>query len=76
MFYGREEDIADLMSLWMDRYAADFPGDLKTAWDTRFKKHPRLILVLCGSVSTWIRENILNNTGFVGRASQNCLLGE
>ena len=61
---------------WMGQYAADFPGDLKTAWDTRFKKHPRLILVLCGSVSTWIRENILNNTGFVGRASQNCLLRE
>ena len=61
---------------WMGQYAPDFPGDLKTAWDTRFKKHPRLILVLCGSVSTWIRENILNNTGFVGRASQNCLLRE
>lgn len=61
---------------WMGQYAADFPGDLKTAWDTRFKKHPKLILVLCGSVSTWIRENILNNTGFVGRASQNCLLRE
>lgn len=61
---------------WMGQYAADFPGDLKTAWDTRFKKHPRLILVLCGSVSTWISENILNNTGFVGRASLNCLLRE
>ena len=45
---------------WMGQYAPDFPGDLKTAWDTRFKKHPRLILVLCGSVSTWICEKILN----------------
>ena len=61
---------------WIGRYAPDFPGELKTAWDTRFKKHPRLIFVLCGSVSTWIRENILNNTAFVGRASENCLLKE
>ena len=61
---------------WMGQYAPDFPGELKTAWDTRFKKHPRLILVLCGSVSTWIRENILNNTAFAGRASENCLLKE
>ena len=61
---------------WMGQYAPDFPGDLKTAWDVLFKKHPRLILVLCGSVSTWIKENILNNTAFVGRASENCLLRE
>ena len=27
------------------------------------------VVVLCGSVSSWIEENILNNTGFVGRCS-------
>lgn len=61
---------------WMGMFDPDFAGDLKTAWDTCFKKHPSLILVLCGSVSTWIEKNILNNTGFVGRASQNITLGD
>ena len=61
---------------WMGQFDHDFAGILKTAWDTKFKKHNALVFVLCGSVSTWISENILNNTGFVGRASQNITLGE
>ncbi len=61
---------------WMGMFDPDFAGILKTAWDKSFKKHPSLIMVLCGSVSTWIEKNILNNTGFVGRASQNITLGE
>ena len=54
---------------WMSIGDRDFAGHLKTAWDDRFSKHPRLILVLCGSVSSWIEENILNSTGFVGRCT-------
>lgn len=61
---------------WMGMYDPDFPGYLKSAWDSFFKKHDRLIMVLCGSVSTWITENILNNTAFVGRRSCDILLGE
>lgn len=61
---------------WMGRYASGFPGDLKIAWDNLFKRHEKLIVVLCGSVSTWISANILNNTGFVGRASLNMTLKE
>ena len=61
---------------WMGGKDPDFPGQLKTAWDRRFKRHRRLILVVCGSVSTWIEENILNNTGFVGRSSLNLDLRE
>jgi hypothetical protein len=47
----------------------DFPGHVKSAWDSRFSKHPKLILVLCGSVSSWIQDNIFNSTGFAGRPS-------
>lgn len=61
---------------WMGRHDGGFPGDLKIAWDNLFRKHPRLILVLCGSVSAWISENILNNTGFVGRISRDVVLRE
>lgn len=54
---------------WLSIGDRDFAGHLKTAWDERFSKHRGLILVLCGSVSSWIEENILNSTGFVGRCS-------
>lgn len=61
---------------WMGSKDPNFLGKLKNAWDLEFKQNPRLILILCGSVSTWIEENILNNTGFLGRISLNLTLGE
>ena len=61
---------------WMGEKSPDFPGDLKVAWDNKFKRHDKLILVLCGSVSAWIKKNILGNTGFTGRFSRNYVLPE
>lgn len=46
-----------------------FLGKLKNAWDKHFKKNPKLMLILCGSTSSWIEENILSSTGFLGRVS-------
>lgn len=54
---------------WMGGQDKDFPGKLKGVWDTQFKKNPELKLILCGSVSSWIQENILQSKGFVGRVS-------
>ena len=61
---------------WMARYDPNFAGVLKTVWDTKLKKHSRLVFVVCGSVSTWIGENILENSAFAGRLSLNIALGE
>lgn len=61
---------------WMGRYDPDFPGYLKSAWDKRFKRHDKLVFIVCGSVSSWISENILNSTGFVGRNSLDLVVGE
>ena len=61
---------------WMAGYFPDFPGYFKEAWDKTLRKHPNLIFVLCGSVSAWIVENILNSTGFVGRDSLDLELKE
>ena len=61
---------------WMGKYDPDFAGELKYAWDNRFKKHDRLMMVLCGSVSTWITRNILQSRGFVGRPSLNLAVDE
>ena len=42
---------------------------LKTCWDTLFKKHPSLVFVVCGSVSSWIEKNIINSKDFWARLS-------
>jgi len=54
---------------WMGSLDPTFLGKLKNAWDKQFKKNPKLMLVLCGSVSSWIEKNIISNTLFLGRPS-------
>ena len=60
----------------MAAYDEDFSGYLKTVWDTAFKRHDRLVMVICGSVSSWIARNILDSTGFVGRRALDMVVGE
>lgn len=54
---------------WMGSLDPTFLGKLKNAWDLQFKKNPKLMLVLCGSVSSWIEKNIVSSTLFLGRPS-------
>lgn len=61
---------------WMGSKDPDFLGKLKTVWDEQFKKNPKLILILCGSISSWIEENIISSTGFMGRISLTLTLEE
>lgn len=72
---GRVIILLDEIS-WMGSLDPDFLGKLKNAWDLEFKKNPKLILVLCGSVSAWIEKNILNSSGFLGRISLSLTLEE
>lgn len=61
---------------WMGKFDPTFTAELKFAWDNRFSKKSRLIVVLCGSVSSWINEKILKSKGFVGRPSLNLIIPE
>ncbi|MCB1118731.1 MAG: AAA family ATPase [Chlamydiia bacterium] len=61
---------------WMGTKDSAFFGKLKTAWDTFFKKNPKLILILSGSVTGWIEKNILKSTGFFGRITTDLKLEE
>ena len=61
---------------WMGHYDLHFPDVLKIAWDTMLKRHDRLVLVICGSVSTWIKDNIIDNGAYVGRRSGDFIVGE
>lgn len=49
---------------WMGAKDPTFIPKLKAWWDKQTK---HLLLVFCGSVSTWIEENILKSTAFFGR---------
>lgn len=49
---------------WMGSKDATFIPKLKTWWDDQ---HIRVLFFMCGSVSTWIEENILKSTAFFGR---------
>lgn len=54
---------------WMGSKDPTFTPKLKNWWDLHLQKHPSIIFVLCGSISTWIDKNIINSTAFFGRVS-------
>lgn len=72
---GRILVILDEIS-WIGMNDPTFLGKLKTVWDIDLKKNSELILMLTGSVSSWIEKNILSSTGFVGRISLDMTLDE
>ena len=72
---GRTVVLLDEIS-WMAHYDPMFAGILKGVWDDRLKKHPGLVLVLCGSVSSWIKDNILDDGSFYGRRSLDIVVPE
>lgn len=54
---------------WLGSLDPTFLGKLKTVWDTHFCTNPKLVLLLTGSMSLWLEDNLLRSTGFVGRIS-------
>jgi hypothetical protein len=61
---------------WMAMDDPTFLPKLKNAWDEIFSQNPQLVLILCGSISTWIEQNILSSTGFFGRVASEISLEE
>lgn len=54
---------------WMGAHDHTFIPKLKVWWDLTLQKFPKLYLIFCGSVSTWLEENIIKSTAFFGRIS-------
>lgn len=72
---GRVLIVLDEIS-WMGSKDSDFLGKLKNAWDLHFSNNSQLIIILCGSISSWIEKNILSSTGYLGRVSWDLHLEE
>ena len=61
---------------WMGYYDPMFANTVRIAWENYWKAHDRLIVVLCGSVSSWIKENLIDNSSYMGRRSLDLVVGE
>lgn len=61
---------------WFAHYDKTFADTVKVCWDNYWKRHDKLIVVLCGSVSSWIKDNITDNASFLGRRSQDLVVRE
>ena len=48
---------------WMDTARSDFKSALDHFWNTWGSAQPDLLLIVCGSATSWIIEEILNSTG-------------
>ena len=61
---------------WLGHYEATFADMVKVAWDEYWSKHDRLVVVVCGSVSGWIKEHFVDNGAFFGRRSLDLVVKE
>ena len=61
---------------WMGYYDPMFANMVRIAWENYWKSHDRLVLVLCGSVSSWIKEHFIDNASYMGRRSLDLVVGE
>lgn len=61
---------------WMGSKDPTFIPKLKVWWDLELQQFSKLTLIFCGSVSSWIDDNILNSTAFFGRVSLQIALEE
>lgn len=61
---------------WLAHFDDRFAAVLKISWDNMLKDHSRLVLVVCGSVSTWIKEKIVDSKAFYGRRSMDIVVPE
>lgn len=73
--HGRYVIVLDEIT-WMGFLDPSFLGKLEVVWEKYFSKNSELILILCGSVSQWIEENILSSTGYFGRIALEITLDE
>ena len=72
---GRKVVLLDEVS-WMGCRDRAFAAKLKVAWDNLLHERADLIVFVCGSVSTWIKKNILSSKGFVGRIALDTVVQE
>ncbi|MBI2343670.1 MAG: ATP-binding protein [Deltaproteobacteria bacterium] len=59
---------------WMAAGRSRLIAYIKFYWDKHWKHHPHLILILCGSVASWMVKNVVRSKALYGRISENMLI--
>lgn len=48
---------------WLDTLKSDFKGAFDFFWNTYASRQDNLVLIVCGSATSWIMNNLLNSNG-------------
>ncbi len=59
---------------WMAASRSRLIGYLKFYWDNKWQDHPHLMVILCGSVASWMVKNVVRSKALYGRISENILV--
>jgi len=61
---------------WLATKSPSFMSSFFYLWENKFATKKNFMVILSGSLSSWIEENIIMNKGFVGRISLDIVLRE
>lgn len=61
---------------WMAAGRSKLISYIKFYWDKKWKQHPHLLFILCGSVASWMVKNVVRSKALYGRVSHNFLVKE
>lgn len=59
---------------WMAAGRTRLVSLIKYYWDQKWKNHPHLLFILCGSVASWMVKNVVRSKALYGRISENILV--
>jgi uncharacterized protein len=61
---------------WLAQYNDELISDLKYVWDNRFRHNPNLIMVLCGSSPSFMRNQVIHSKALYNRSIYEIHLSE
>lgn len=59
---------------WMAAGRSQLISYIKFYWDKYWKYHPHLMVILCGSIASWMVKNVVRSKALYGRVSRTLLL--
>lgn len=61
---------------WLAEYKDELISDLKYVWDNKFRHNPQLLLVLCGSSPSFMRNQVIHSKALYNRSMNEIHLSE
>ena len=61
---------------WLADYEEDFVSELKYAWDNWFRHNPQLVIVLCGSATSFMINKVVHSKALYNRSQHELCLRE